>query len=176
MATFTDQDNYVNQKLLVSSLVERQSITHGTQNVKLIETHISWVLMVGRYAFKIKKALNLGFLNFTSLESRRFYCSEEVRLNCRLAPKSYLDVIPIGGSFEYPEVGLEPAIEYAVRMRRFAYEKRTRSPVDPWKRNATDIWISLQPSWQLSMANYHVPLPIPDLVRLKLFMLRLSKI
>jgi hypothetical protein len=92
--------------------------------VRLVETHISWVLLAGRYAYKIKKALDLGFLNFTSLEARRFYCSEEIRLNRRLAPHIYLDVIPIGGNSDSPQLGALPALEYAVRMRRFDLAKQ----------------------------------------------------
>ena len=123
MPTPADQNNYANQQTLIARLVSRRNFPHAATSVRLIETHISWVLLAGRYAYKIKKALDLGFLNFTSLKARRFYCSEEIRLNSRLAPKSYLDVIPIGGSFESPEFGLQPAIEYAVRMRRFASAK-----------------------------------------------------
>ena len=123
MATPNDQNNYANQQTLVAALAGRHSFPHVVTSVRLIETHISWVLLVGRYAYKIKKALDLGFLNFTDLEARRFYCSEEIRLNSRLAPKSYLEVIPIGGNFESPEFGVQPAIEYAVRMRRFASAK-----------------------------------------------------
>jgi len=91
--------------------------------VLLVETHISWVLLAGRYAYKIKKALDLGFLNYTSLEARKFYCFEEVRLNSRLAPGVYLDVIPIGGKPDTPGFGAQPVIEYAVKMRRFATAK-----------------------------------------------------
>ena len=123
MATPNDQNNYANQRTLVAALINRHRFPHVVTSVRLIETHISWVLLAGRYAYKIKKALDLGFLNFTSLETRRFYCLEEIRLNSRLAPKSYLEVIPIGGNFESPEFGVQPAIEYAVRMRRFASAK-----------------------------------------------------
>jgi aminoglycoside phosphotransferase family enzyme/predicted kinase len=83
------------------------------------ETHISWVLLAGRDAWKIKKAVDLGFLDFSALELRRFYCNEELRLNRRLAPELYLDVVTIGGSPEQPELGGKPALEYAVHMRRF---------------------------------------------------------
>jgi len=83
--------------------------------MQTLETHISHVLLVGDYAYKIKKPLNLGFLDFTTLDQRRFYCTEEVRLNRRLAPDIYLDVVPIGGSVAVPQLGLEPAIEYAVK-------------------------------------------------------------
>ncbi len=89
------------------------------------ETHISWVLLTGRDAYKIKKAVNLGFLDFSTLDLRRFYCNEELRLNRRLAPGLYLDVAAIGGSPEEPVLNpvqeKEPAaIEYAVHMRRFS--------------------------------------------------------
>lgn len=83
------------------------------------ETHISWVLLAGNDAYKIKKAVDLGFLDFSTLEKRRFYCEEELRLNRRLAPDLYLGVVAIGGSPERPLIGGEPAIEYAVHMRRF---------------------------------------------------------
>ncbi|MBI2517571.1 MAG: AAA family ATPase [Opitutae bacterium] len=83
------------------------------------ETHISWVLLAGNDAYKIKKSVDLGFLDFSTLEARHFYCTEELRLNRRLAPDIYLDVVAIGGSPERPVIGGEPAIEYAVHMRRF---------------------------------------------------------
>lgn len=83
------------------------------------ETHISWVLLAGCDAYKIKKSLDLGFLDFSTLEARRFYCTEELRLNRRLAPDLYLDIVTIGGSPEQPVLHGEPAIEYAVHMRRF---------------------------------------------------------
>lgn len=90
------------------------------QPVDRLETHISWVLLAGDYAYKIKKAVDLGFLDFSTLEKRRFYCTEELRLNRRLAPGLYLEVVPISGSVERPDLnGPGPAIEYAVKMRRF---------------------------------------------------------
>ena len=85
------------QSRLVAALMDGSRYPHAVKNVRLAETHISWVFLAGRYAYKIKKALDLGFLNFTSLESRRYYCEEEIRLNRRLAPQIYRDVIPIGG-------------------------------------------------------------------------------
>lgn len=84
------------------------------------ETHISWVLLTGHDAYKIKKAVDLGFLDFSSLKARNYYCDEELRLNRRLAPDIYLNVVPIGGTPEEPVLGRKPAIEYAVHMRRFS--------------------------------------------------------
>lgn len=91
---------------------------HG--HIERIETHISWVLLVGDHACKIKKPVDLGFLDFSTLEKRRYYCQEELRLNRRTAPRLYLDLLPISGTPERPEPGGDgPAIEYAVWMRRF---------------------------------------------------------
>lgn len=88
--------------------------------VHCVETHISWVLLDGRHAWKIKKPVRLGFLDFGSLATRRHYCEEELRLNRRLAPELYLDVVPIRGSAAQPRLdGDEPAIDYAVRMVQF---------------------------------------------------------
>jgi uncharacterized protein len=109
-----------NQQKLIAALLDPRRYPHAVKSVRLIETHISWVLLAGRYAYKIKKALDLGFLDYSSLDRRRFCCAEEVRLNRRLAPEIYLGAVPVGGSAERPEFGVEPAIEYAVRMRRFA--------------------------------------------------------
>lgn len=86
----------------------------------MVETHISWVALAGDYAYKIKKPVNFGFLDFSSLEKRHFYCEEELRLNRRLAPDIYLGIAAITGSPEHPVFnGSGQAIEYAVKMRRF---------------------------------------------------------
>ena len=93
---------------------------HPVHGVELIETHISWVFLTGEYAYKIKKPVDFGFLDFSSLDKRRRCCEEEVRLNRRLAPDLYLDVVPITGSAAEPRVaGPGDAIDYAVKMRQF---------------------------------------------------------
>ena len=89
-------------------------------HVQVIETHISWILLAGKFAYKIKKAVDLGFLDYTKLAARKQYCAEEIRLNRRTAPELYLDVVALGGTPDAPVFGGEPAFEYAVRMRRFA--------------------------------------------------------
>ncbi|MCD6732620.1 MAG: AAA family ATPase [Burkholderiaceae bacterium] len=92
----------------------------GDPPVAAIETHISWVLLDGRFAWKVKKPVRLGFLDFEDLATRKRYCDEELRLNRRLAPQLYLEVVPIFGSVDAPQLGGagEP-IEYAVKMRQF---------------------------------------------------------
>lgn len=88
--------------------------------VALIETLISLVLLAGPLAYKIKKAVNLGFLDFTTLAQRRYYCDEELRLNRRVAPAMYLGVVPVTGTTEQPAFdGAGPVIDWAVRMRAF---------------------------------------------------------
>jgi len=86
----------------------------------LVETHISWVLLTGLYAYKIKKPVNFGFLDFSTLEKRRFCCNEELRLNQRWSAELYLEVVPITGTPDHPQMGgTGVAIEYAVKMIQF---------------------------------------------------------
>ncbi|MGK7294373.1 MAG: AAA family ATPase [Candidatus Wenzhouxiangella sp. M2_3B_020] len=105
---------------LIRNLRSADAYPHPVDSVECIETHISWVLLAGDFVYKIKKPLDLGFLDFTELDRRRYYCEEEVRLNRRTAPDLYLGVAPVTGSRERPRIDDDgPAIEYAVRMRRF---------------------------------------------------------
>ena len=99
----------------------RAQLAAGGVVVELIETHISWVLLAGDTAWKIKKPVSLGFLDFSTLEKRRHFCDEELRLNRRYASALYLGVVPITGTPQAPRLGgTGPAIEYALQMRRFA--------------------------------------------------------
>lgn len=108
------------QRVLVEALLDPARYPHPCDVVEHRETHISHVLLAGEFAYKIKKPLDLGFLDFTRLADRAHYCAEEVRLNARLAPSVYLDAIPITGTPEAPALGgTGEAIEHAVRMRRF---------------------------------------------------------
>ncbi|OGT07582.1 MAG: aminoglycoside phosphotransferase [Gallionellales bacterium RIFCSPHIGHO2_02_FULL_57_16] len=93
---------------------------HAVGKVQLAETHISWVLLTGDYAYKLKKPVNLGFLDFSTLALRQQACADEVRLNRRLAPDYYLGVVAITGSAAAPRInGQGEAFEYAVKMRQF---------------------------------------------------------
>ncbi|MGR8952241.1 MAG: bifunctional aminoglycoside phosphotransferase/ATP-binding protein [Gammaproteobacteria bacterium] len=105
---------------LIRGLMSPGAFPHPVSSIRLIETHISWVLLTGQFAYKIKKPVNFGFLDFSTLELRHHYCHEELRLNRRLAADWYLDVVPITGSFDAPCIaGNGEPIEYAVRMRQF---------------------------------------------------------
>ena len=105
---------------LIEALQDAALYDHPVESFRLIETHISWVLLTGQYAYKIKKPVDLGFVDFSTLDKRRFYCEEELRLNRRLAPSLYLGVIAITGSLRQPHLGGEgEPVEYAVKMAQF---------------------------------------------------------
>lgn len=109
---------------LIAALQNPALYPHPVDGFQLIETHISWVLLTGTYAYKIKKPVNFGFLDFTELSARQHFCQEELRLNQRLTQDLYLEVLPIGGSETAPELGSEtPAIEYALKMRQFPQDQ-----------------------------------------------------
>jgi aminoglycoside phosphotransferase family enzyme/predicted kinase len=104
---------------IVNRLVDQLKAQSGHQP-EVIQTHISFVILTQDYAYKLKKPVDLGFLDFSSLAKRKHYCERELLLNRRTAPQLYLDVVAVTGSPEQPELGGDgEAIEYAVRMRRF---------------------------------------------------------
>ena len=87
---------------------------------KLIETHISWLLLSGEYAYKIKKPVKFSFLDFSTIAKREFFCHREVTLNRRLTQDIYLNVVPVCRENDMPvlENYTIPAIDFAVKMRR----------------------------------------------------------
>ena len=93
---------------------------------ELIETHISWVFLGAKEVFKVKRPVDLGFLDFTTLEKRRAACESELLLNRRLAPDVYLNLVPItaDASGVHRIAGQGPVVDWAVRMRRLACESR----------------------------------------------------
>jgi len=114
------------QRILVQALQDPARYPDAVGQVTLLETHISYVLLTGSLAYKIKKAVNFGFLDFSTLEKRRLFCDEELRLNRRLAPQLYLSVVPIQGTLSDPCIGGSSEtkeggapIEYAVEMAKF---------------------------------------------------------
>lgn len=105
---------------LVEALRDPTRHPRATEAIRVLETHVSFIVLTGSYAYKLKKPLRLDFLDFSSLESRRLACEDELRLNRRTAPELYLRVVPITGSPDAPQIdGTGPPIEYAVEMRQF---------------------------------------------------------
>ena len=106
-------------RLRVATLREWLEASEGLP-VRLIETHISWVLLADSLAYKLKKPVRLPFLDYTSLAARRRFCEEELRLNRRLAPSLYIDVVDVCDTPEGPKFGgVGRVLDVAVRMRRF---------------------------------------------------------
>ena len=100
--------------------MDERQIDEIKGEMQLIETHISWVLL-GEYVYKIKKPVKFSFLDFSTLEKRKHFCEEEVRLNRRLSPDVYLGVVPIAKNAKNGGITLEgkgKAIGYAVKMKR----------------------------------------------------------
>lgn len=113
----------MSSNVLIEALQNPALYNHPVDRFAIIETHISWVLLTGPFAYKIKKPVDLGFLDFTTLESRHHYCEEELRLNRRLAPELYRGVVPICGTPEAPRLGKDgEPFEYALRMVEFPQE------------------------------------------------------
>src|SRR5262245_24007260 len=110
---------------LIEQLTKSASYPFPADRVEFRHTHISVVFLAGAFAYKIKKPVDLGFLDFSTLEKRRHFCEEEVRLNRRLAPAVYLGVVPITRSGNNVQVqGSGEVIEWAVKMTRLP-EKAT---------------------------------------------------
>jgi aminoglycoside phosphotransferase family enzyme/predicted kinase len=108
------------QERLIQSLRSAPVFGLPPGSVEMLETHISWVILAGDYAYKFKKAVDFGFLDFSTLQKRHFYCQEELRLNRRFARQLYLDVVSITGSVTDPHLnGTGEPLEFAVKMRRF---------------------------------------------------------
>ncbi|MDD2883038.1 MAG: AAA family ATPase [Rhodoferax sp.] len=105
---------------LIKALLSPARYLPGVTHVDLVQTHISWVLLAGEFAYKVKKPVSLPFLDFSTLAHRRRYCQDELRLNQRFAPELYLAVVGIFNTHQDPQwQGEGRPIEYAVKMRRF---------------------------------------------------------
>jgi aminoglycoside phosphotransferase family enzyme/predicted kinase len=106
---------------LIEAMFDTARYPDPAARVDLVETHASWLLLAGDFVYKIKKPVLLPFLDYGSLDKRLACCEAELRLNRRFAPELYLAVVALTGTPEDPQVGgCGPAIEYAVKMRRFA--------------------------------------------------------
>ena len=125
---------------LIQGLLTPDAWPHPVDGLEHLETHISWVILTGKYAYKVKKPLELEFLDFSTLALRKHWCEEELRLNRRWAPQLYLDVVPITGSPEQPIIGgTGTAIEYAIRMRQFPQSALLSAQLDAGALDADDM-------------------------------------
>ncbi|MGB8854165.1 MAG: AAA family ATPase [Pirellulales bacterium] len=124
---------------LVQRLLEPAAYPHPTDGIRLVETHISWVFLTGPFAYKVKKPVDFGFLDFTTLERRRGFCEAEVQISGRFAPEIYLGAVPITGSADEPRVeGGGPPIEWAVKLVQFDEAERLDNLFAAGRLTATD--------------------------------------
>lgn len=109
---------------LIDGLSSPAAYTHSVgEKVEVRQTHISVVFLAGAYAYKVKKPVNLGFVDFSTLDRRHHFCLEEVRLNRRLAPEIYLDVVPVIRTARGVQFDAEgEVVEWAVKMQRLPDE------------------------------------------------------
>lgn len=108
---------------LIRGLLRPEAYEHPTREFDVLETHISWVILTGDFAYKLKKPVNFGFVDFTTREKRRFCCEEELRLNRRQTRDLYLAVMPVFGPRDQATFfGTGEPIDYAVQMRQFSQD------------------------------------------------------
>src|SRR6266704_3318622 len=112
------------EQRLIKSLLKSTAYPEPTSTVALLQTHVSYLFITDSFVYKVKKPVDFGFLNFTTLDRRRFYCEEEVRLNRRLCPEIYLGVVEVresanGAAF----FGDGKPVDYAVKMMRLPEER-----------------------------------------------------
>jgi len=112
------------QKQVVDALLDPEAYPENPgEKIGLIQTHISFVFITKNFVYKVKKAVNFGFLDFSTLEKRRFFCEKELELNRRLCPDVYLEVVPINKSNIIKINGSGETVEYALKMKRLPQER-----------------------------------------------------
>jgi aminoglycoside phosphotransferase family enzyme len=107
---------------ILDAMLNPQTYPETTGKIDLIQTHISFVFLTEKYVYKVKKPVNFGFLDFSSLDKRRMYCEKELQLNRRLCPDIYLEVVPINKSNGLKIKGAGETVEYALKMKRLPQE------------------------------------------------------
>jgi len=111
------------QKHVVEALTKPEAYDEEPGQIELIQTHISFVFLTRNFVYKVKKAVDLGFLDFTTLEKRRVFCEKELELNRRLCGDMYQEVVPINKAEAIKIKGKGETIEFAVKMRKMPQER-----------------------------------------------------
>lgn len=107
-------------KKQIHQLIDSENLLDIDSHAHIKETHISWVILTSKYAIKIKKPVEFSFLDFSSIEKRKFFCHKELELNSRISPNLYLDVIPIKKKHVFSNTNseAEEIMDYAVQMKQ----------------------------------------------------------
>lgn len=166
-------------KFPIEKLLESSAFPHAVKDIQIVETHISYVVLTGEFAYKIKKPVHFDFVDYSTLENRREFCRQELTLNRRYCPDIYLDVVPILESSGHFHVGkpltgggpvseasgdndapgtADAPVEYAVRMKQFSQESILDHLI-----NETDFDPGLISQFADSVARFHQAEPAVSL-------------
>lgn len=141
--------------LRIEELQVPSAFPHAVSGLRVVETHISWVVLTGDFAYKIKKPVRLDFIDTSTLERRQHYCNEEVRLNRRLAPELYLGVVSIVRENGLARVGGDgEAIEYAVCLKQFSSDQELPALLERGDVSSAEIFQLAE-----TIANFHLSAP-----------------
>jgi uncharacterized protein len=126
----------IEQKQIVEALMKPEAYDEDPSSIEMVQTHISVVFLTQNFVYKMKKSVNFGFLDFTTLEKRRFFCEKELKLNRRLCGDMYLEVVPINKADAIKIKGKGKTVEYAVKMKRMPKESIMSKLLEENKVNA----------------------------------------
>jgi aminoglycoside phosphotransferase family enzyme/gluconate kinase len=167
-----DLESIERKEALIKSLARGRAYAHPVDEVRVLDTHISWVVLTGSFAYKIKKPVRLAFLDYSTLEKRKHCCELELELNRRWAPDLYLDVVPVCGSTEEPVVGGNGApIEYAVKMEQFPQSEQLDEQLAAGLLTEADM-IHLAET----VAGTHAAIPVYDALSGDAFLAEISQV
>jgi aminoglycoside phosphotransferase family enzyme len=142
----------------LKSLLTPGAYTHAVSAIELVETHVSWIVLTGEFAYKIKRPVRYAFIDMRDMERRAFLCREELRLNRRFAPELYLEVCVITGEAGGARIGGQgQIIEYAARMRQFDRDSELDQLLEAGRVQSQQLKM-----FGRTLADIHAGLPIAD--------------
>ncbi|MBD3882641.1 AAA family ATPase [Phormidium tenue FACHB-886] len=147
---------------LIQQMMQPEFYPHPVKTpIQLIQTHVSYVLLTGDYAYKVKKPVNFGFLDYSTIDKRQHFCQEELRLNQRCAKALYLEVLPIAQVGETFQLGgAEEIADYTLKMRQFPQEGLLANLYDQGK-----LTEALLQELAKTIARFHAIIQTDDYIR-----------
>jgi aminoglycoside phosphotransferase family enzyme len=126
------------ENMIIDAMLKPETYPEVAGKIELIQTHISFVFLTEKYVYKVKKPVNFGFLDFSTLEKRRVNCEKELLLNRRLCPEIYLEVVTINKSKTLKIKGNGETVEYALKMKRLPQD-RLMTHLLVYRQNSSEI-------------------------------------
>ncbi|WP_019487412.1 bifunctional aminoglycoside phosphotransferase/ATP-binding protein [Kamptonema formosum] len=148
---------------LIQQMLRSDFYPHSvTEPIELLQTHISFVLLTGDFAYKLKKPVNFGFLDYSTLEKRHHFCTEELRMNQRGAPELYLEVLPIyhKGDNIFTLEPFSLPVEYVLKMQQFSQDFLFVNMFEQGRLNEKHL-----ESLGRDLANFHASAQVSDYIR-----------